>query len=120
MWDAAWADYTAGQWDLAIQGFEAYIRDFPKSNVADDAQVKIGQAYDYAGNKPKALEAFDKAIRDYPGGKAIPDAYFHKGLVLRDLKQPEQARESFDFLVKTFPDSDAGRLAKQQLENSWK
>src|SRR5205823_12922011 len=72
LYDAAWADYTAGQWDLAVQGFEAYIRSFPKSEQASDAQVNIGQAYDYAGNKQKAIEAYDKAIRDYPTGKALP------------------------------------------------
>src|SRR5689334_4565967 len=93
LYDTAWVDYTGGQWDLAIQGFEAYIRSFPKSEQACDAQVNIGKAYDYAGNKDKALEAFDKAIRDYPNAKGLPDAYYQKGLVLLDLKQPDKARE---------------------------
>jgi hypothetical protein len=26
VWDAAYADYTSGQYDLAVLGFEAYIR----------------------------------------------------------------------------------------------
>ena len=115
IYDAAMSDYYAGQFDLAIQGFEAYLRDFPKSNVADDAQVKIGQRV-HATQEQKALEAYDKAIRNYPGGKAVPDAYFQKGLVLNELKQPDQARESWAFLVKKFPDSAAGLLAKQRLE----
>jgi tol-pal system protein YbgF len=116
LYDTAWVDYTSGQWDLAIQGFEAYIRSFPKSEQASDAQVNIGQAYDYAGNKQKALEAYDKAIRDYPNGKALPDAYYKKGLVLRDLKQPDLAREAFETVVKNYPNTDAATLAKQQLD----
>jgi TolA-binding protein len=111
----AWGDYTAGQWDLAIQGFEGYIRTFPKSEQACEAQVKIGMAYDYSGNKNKALEAFDRAIKDYPNGKALPDAYYHKGLVLKDLKQPDKAREALDYAAKNYPDSDAGRMARQAL-----
>ena len=40
-WDTANADYMAGQYDLAVLGFEAYIKNFPKSERADDAQVAI-------------------------------------------------------------------------------
>jgi TolA-binding protein len=116
LYDTAWADYTGGQWDLAIQGFEAYLRSFPKSEQACDAQVNIGKAYDYAGNKQKALEAFDKAIRDYPNGKGLPDAYYQKGLILLDLKQPDKAREVFESAAKIDPEGSAGRMAKQKLD----
>ena len=116
LYDAAWADYTAGQWDLAVQGFEAYIRSFPKSERACDAQVNIGKAYDYAGNKQKALEAFDKAIRDYPNGKGLPDAYYQKGLVLLDLKQPDGARDAFENAARIDPEGSAGRMAKQKID----
>jgi TolA-binding protein len=116
LYDTAWVDYTGGQWDLAIQGFEAYIRSFPKSEQACDAQVNIGKAYDYAGNKQKALDAFDKAIRDYPNAKGLPDAYYQKGLILLDLKQPDKAREAFESAAKIDPEGSAGRMAKQKLD----
>jgi TolA-binding protein len=116
LYDTAWVDYTGGQWDLAIQGFEAYIRSFPKSEQACDAQVNIGKAYDYAGNKERALEAFDKAIRDYPNGKGLPDAYYQKGLVLLDLKQPDKARDAFENAARIDPEGSAGRMAKQKLD----
>jgi TolA-binding protein len=116
LYDAAFGDYTAGQWDLAIQGFEAYLRTFPKSEQASQVQVLIGKSYDFAGNKTKALEAYDKAIRDYPNGSAVSDAYFYKGVVLLDLKQPDRAREAFDFVVKNFPTKTAAVLAQQKLE----
>ena len=116
LYETAWVDYTGGQWDLAIQGFEAYIRSFPKSEQACDAQVNIGKAYDYAGNKDKALEAFDKAIRDYPNAKGLPDAYYQKGLVLLDLKQPDKAREAFDNAARIDPEGSAGRMARQKLD----
>src|SRR5262249_21633725 len=70
VWDGAYADYTAGQWDLAIIGFEQYIRSFPTSDRADNAQVNIGNAYLNDGKYDKAAEAYDKAIRTYPTGDA--------------------------------------------------
>ena len=41
----AWADYTAGSYDLAIEGFTSYVRSFPKSEFADNAQFYIGESY---------------------------------------------------------------------------
>ena len=116
LYEMALGDYTIGQWELAIQGFESYIRSFPRSTLADEAQVKIGICYDYLGQKQKAIDSFDKAIRDYPGGKSLPTAYFHKGLALRDLRQPDKAREAFEYVVKTYPDSPEAGLSKQALD----
>jgi len=116
LYEMALGDYTIGQWELAIQGFESYIRSFPRSTLTDEAQVKIGICYDYLGQKQKALDAFDKAIRDYPGGKSLPTAYYRKGLALRDLRQPDKAREAFEYVVKTYPDSPEAGLSKQALD----
>ena len=115
-WDGAYADYTAGQWDLAIIGFEQYIRAFPASDRADNAQVNIGNAYLNDGKNDKAVEAYDKAIRTYPTGDAIPEAYYKKGLALQNLRQTDRAREAWEFVVKTYPDSDGGRMSKQRLD----
>lgn len=116
LYDAAYADYTAGQWDLAIIGFESFIRTFPRSDAADNAQVNIGNAYLQNGKYDKAVEAYDQAIRTYPTGDAIPEAYFKKGLSLQNLRDLAGTRDAWDFVIKTFPDSTAAIQAKQRLE----
>jgi TolA-binding protein len=116
VWDAAYADYTSGQYDLAVLGFEAYIRNFPKSDSADDAQVLICAAFLADKKYQKAVDACDYAIRTYPTGNAIPDAYFRKGLALADMRDVNGARTAWETVVRNFPDSDAGRLAKQRLD----
>jgi tol-pal system protein YbgF len=116
MYEAAFADYTAGQYDLAVLGFEAYIKTFPKSDLADNAQALICASYLADRKYDKAVEACDTAIRLYPNGDAVPDAYFRKGLALADLKDMNGARAAWETVVKNYPDSDAGRLAKQRLE----
>lgn len=116
VWNAAYADYTAGQYDLAIMGFESYIKSFPKSDSADDAQVYVCKAYVNDKKDQKAVEACDLAIRLYPNGNAIPDAYYYKGLALNNLKDVNGARAAWETVVKNYPDSDAGRLAKQVLD----
>ena len=115
LYDMAFSSYTSGLYDLAIDGFNSFIRSFPKHEMADDAQVHIGNSYLLDGKNEKAVEAYDAAIRTYPNGNAIPEAYYKKGLALRNLRMFDGARQAFETVVKMYPDSDAGRLAKQAL-----
>jgi tol-pal system protein YbgF len=116
MFDTARADYAAGQWSLAVTGFDAFLKTFPRSEMADDAQFFIGETY-YAQNRwPDAIAAYNQVIQNYPMGNAVPDAYYKRGLAQERLGQLDSARESWNTAVTSFPDSDAGRLAKQNLD----
>jgi TolA-binding protein len=116
LFDAARGDYFAGQYDLAILGFTDYVKSFPKSDMADDAQVNICSAYVADGKPDKAVEACDLAIRNYPTGDKIPEAYYRKGLALSTLRDIAGARAAWEEIVKRFPDSQEASLAKQGLE----
>jgi len=116
LFESARADYYAGQWALAVQGFETYLKTFPKSDLADDAQYYIGETQYMAHEYGQAVAAYDRVIAAYPTSNTLPDAYYKRGLALSTLGRAQQAKESFEFVVKTYPDSDAGRLAKQALD----
>jgi len=115
MWDTAWADYTSGQYDLAVLGFDAYIKTFPKSDMADDAQVYICNAYLNDGKNDKAVEACDVAIRAYPKGNAIPEAYLRKGQAQLNLRDAGGARATWEALIRNFPDSAMAQMAQNRL-----
>jgi tol-pal system protein YbgF len=114
-YDHAYSDYTAGLYDIAITGFEAFLKDFPTATQAPNAQFYIGQAYLNDGKYDKAVEAFDKVIRQYSSSGRVPDAYYGKGVALRSLKQVDQARASWETVAKNYPDTPAANLAKQAL-----
>ena len=41
MYEASYDDYTAGRYDLAIQGFQGFIQAFPRlPNAADETYIK--------------------------------------------------------------------------------
>jgi tol-pal system protein YbgF len=116
LFDTAWADYTAGQWALAIEGFNTYIRTFPRSELADDAQHYIGESYYSEGRFAEAIEAYNRVIANYPDGDQVPNAYYKRGLAFDRLGQVERARESFERVVRDWPDTPAGTMARQNLE----
>src|SRR5262245_4443380 len=114
-YEQAMADYYIAQYDLAIAGLEAYIRAFPRSEQADEAQVNIGNSYFQQGKYDKALEAYDLAIRTYAKGNATAEAYLKKGMSLSSLRRPDEARTALEFVTTNFPDSFEATLARQQL-----
>lgn len=116
VYETAWADYTAGNFDLAIEGFNGYVRSFPRSESADNAQYYVGESYFQRGKLAEAVEAFSRVISTYPKSDVLGVAYYKRGLCYERLNQPDRARESYDYVVKTLADSDAGRLAKQRLD----
>jgi TolA-binding protein len=116
LFDTARGDYMAGQYDLAILGWEDYIKSFPKSDMADDAQVGICTAYVQDGKPDKAVAACDLAIRTYPNGDKIPEAYYRKGIALSNLKDVNGARAAWEELVKKYPGTQEAGLAQQGLE----
>ena len=116
LYDLAWADYTAGNYDLAVEGFSGYVRSFPKSEFADNAQYYIGESYFQRGKLAEAVDAFGRVISTYPKSDVAGQAYYKRGLCYERLNQPDRARESYEYLVKTLGETDAGRLAKQRLD----
>lgn len=115
MYDSAYADYTSGNYDLAIIGFDAFMKMFPKSDQADDAQVYICSSYLQQNKNDEAVKACDVAIRNYPGGNAIPEAYYRKALAQRNLKDMAGARATLEALAKQFPDSQMALMGNQLL-----
>jgi tol-pal system protein YbgF len=116
MYELAWGDYIGAQYNLAISGFENYIRTYPRSEQAGDAQYFIGESHYLQGMFREAATAFDRGIADYPNSKRVPDMYWKRGMAQNALGQTDRARESWEFVVRTFPNSDAGRLARQRLD----
>lgn len=116
MYNAAQADYMAGQYDLAVIGFNEFIKQYPRSEMADDAQVSICAAYTLANKPLDAANACDLAIRTYPNSDKLAEAYWRKGLALSNLKNTNGAREAWEFVVKNFPNSPMADLARNGIE----
>ncbi|MEO6212681.1 MAG: tol-pal system protein YbgF [Vicinamibacterales bacterium] len=115
-YNAANNDYTGGQYDLAIDGFTFYLKTFPRSDRADDAQLYIGNSYYAQGKYREAVTAFQKVISDYPQADSVPAAYYKMGLSYEGLKQIELAKRAYETLIKSHPGQEA-QLAKQRLDS---
>lgn len=115
-YDQAYSDYAAGQYDLAISGFQTFLKFFPRHMLADDAQLNIGDSLYNAGKSREAVPEYQRVISDYPKTNSVPAAYYKLGLTYMALKQQDLARKSFETILQTYPTAAEATLAKQALE----
>jgi len=118
MYEASFDDYSAGRYELAIQGFQGFIQAFPRLAQAADAQYNIGMSYFNQNKWGDARDAFQKVASDYPQaqGNVLPDAYYKLGQTFERLNQAENAKKAYDMVVQKYPTSFSASQARQALD----
>ncbi|MGO9992870.1 MAG: tol-pal system protein YbgF [Steroidobacteraceae bacterium] len=105
-----------GQYDRAITAFQGFLNAYPNSQLADNAQYWLGEAYYVNRSFPEALAAFQRVVENFPGSRKLPDALLKIGYCDYELKEYSAARAALLHVTTKFPDSSAAPLAQQRLE----
>jgi tol-pal system protein YbgF len=115
LYSQAYADYARGNYDLAIQGFTEYIRNYPGTDFTDNAQYWIGECLYSKKMYEEAIEAWNTLFKDHPASDKVPDGRVKKGMALERLGRKSQALVEYRYVVDRFPNSQAARLARERL-----
>jgi len=105
----------AGQTGQAILEFEKYIREYPHSELAGNAQNWIGEAYYSQKEYSRAATEFQKVIQNYPQGGKVPDAHLKLGLSYLEMGQKEKGTAELKRLIVKYPNSASASLARKKL-----
>jgi tol-pal system protein YbgF len=116
MFEQARSDYHAGQFTLAVDGFEQFLRQFPNAEYSDDAHFYIGESYFSERRFEQAIAAYNRVIQNFPKGDQVPMALYKRGVAQGELGQTDAARASFELVIKLQPNSPEAGLAKQNLD----
>jgi TolA-binding protein len=128
-YQAAYLDFSKGNYPLAIAGFREFVRRYPDSPLADQAQYWVGEslfsqarASLAAGQSDKATRELEQAVQEfrrvalnYPRGERVPTALYKEALALLELKQTKLAQARLQYLIDNFPQSEEAPLAKERL-----
>jgi tol-pal system protein YbgF len=112
----AFRDYKTGKYDLALQEFGDYLKYFPKTDFAPNAQFYLGDIYYRKGDYENAVPAFDALLEQYSENGKTADAHYMKGLSLRKMEKRDAAAKEFREVIAKYPDSELVPNAKEQLK----
>ncbi len=111
----AYNDLVQGNLDLAIEGFNAFLRNFPTNERADDAQYNIGEAHYNARRYPEAIAAFTKVLTDYSSGGKVASALFKRGKAELLVQQNDSAIADFKTVISKYSTAPEASLALAEL-----
>jgi TolA-binding protein len=102
MWQNAFRDYSGGKQEIALTEFMDYVKNFPDTENAPNAQWYIGYMYFNAGQYDDAVKAFD-AVLKMPENPKTPEALYYKGVSLMKGERRTEAGTTFRDFLKRYP-----------------
>ncbi len=99
----------------AIQKLREFLRKSPKSDLADDAQYWIGEAYYANRDYNRAILEFNEVLLRYPKGDKVPAALLRQAGAFAELGDKVDARLVLQKLVSEHGDSPEAERGRQKL-----
>lgn len=113
----AFGVYSKNNYNDAIGAFAEFIRTYPGSEFAGNAQYWIGECLYTQKEYARALEAFKKVVDAYPKGGKVSDAMLKVGFSLISMKEHDRAKAALEELVEKHPKSQAAAKARERLKD---
>lgn len=114
-YDAAFDLIKAKDFDKASQAFAAFLRKYPRSVYAGNAQYWLGEVNLANGDLQGAGQAFAKVSQVYPQHSKVPDSLYKLADVELRLGNRDKAHGIFRQVIADYPNSSAAQLAQRQL-----
>lgn len=108
--------FDKNDFDKARQGFQQFIKIFPQSKNADNAQFWIGEIYYREKWYEKSILEYQKVIENYPQGNKVPASLLKQGFAFLNIGDKANARLILKELVKKFPKSNEAIIAGKKLK----
>lgn len=100
-----------GQTSNKINGLDAFIKDFPKSALRDDAMYELANSYVKSNETDKAMSMYDRLNAEYVTSVFVPKALLRQGLSYYNANDNERALSKFKKVAKEFPSTDEANQA---------
>ncbi|MGH8354458.1 MAG: tol-pal system protein YbgF [Pseudomonas sp.] len=115
-YEAAFDLIKAKDFDKASQAFGAFLRKYPNSQYAGNAQYWLGEVNLAKGDLQAAGQAFAKVSQAYPSHAKVPDSLYKLADVEQRLGNTEKAKGILRQIIAQFPGSSAAQLAQRDLQ----
>ena len=111
---AAFKLLKEGRYAPATSRFKDFLKKYPDSSYADNAQYWLGEISYVTRAFKQAIAEFDKVIKNYPASTKHADAILKQAYCYYELKDYVKARALLTDVITRFPHSTAASLAEKR------
>ena len=108
--------FKAGDMPASREIFIKFLDQYPKHDLAANAQYWIGETYYNEKGYESAILAYQEVIKQYPGKDKVPAAMLKQAMSFRAIKDLKSTRFVLKKLEEGFPKSDEAKKAKELLK----
>ncbi len=116
LYQNALRDFTTGKYDLSRQEFSDYVKNFPNTDLASNAQFYLGEISYQQGDFKDAITQYNLVLGNYPQSFKLAAALLKKALAELELGIKATATRDLKEVVRRFPGSDEARRAQAKLK----
>jgi len=114
-YDNAMNLFKSGDYKGAATSLQDFVRRYPDSAYASNAQYWLGNAYYAQRDYKNAIAAQQAVVSNYGSSAKAPDAMLNIASSYTELKDKNNAKKALQQLVSKFPESTAAQAAKDRL-----
>ena len=115
LYDKAFQLYRGGKYEAARAEFSSYLKRYPKTDLADNAQFWLGECYYSEKKYREAIAAYEKTIKDYPKSDKVSSALLKQGMAFLELGDKTAGKILLKKVVKGYPQSNQAKIARNKL-----
>lgn len=115
LYKKAFSEMTLHNYKQGAELFRQFIKKYPKSQLADNAQYWLGECLYSMGDYEKAILEFQKVIKQYPKGDKSAAAILKQGLAFYELKSYADAKAFLEKVVVEYPKSEEAVQAREKM-----
>lgn len=114
-YEASLSHFREANYAAAIAGFRGFLKAYPDSALAPNAQYWIGYSYYALKDYKSALAHQQKLLLSYPASAKVPDSLLNIASNMIALDDMAGARKTLEELVDKHPGTNAANLASRRL-----
>jgi len=115
LYNNALRDYNGGNNDLATQEFNDYIKYYPDTDLAGNADFYLAEIEFKAGDYQKAIANYDLVVQNFPGGNKAAAAQLKKGFALLELGKKDEGEQELKRVIQRYPRTNEAMQARDRL-----
>ena len=115
-YEAALNQFKAAKYKEAAWAFSAFVKKYPDSSLAPNAQFWLGNAWVAQRNCAKAVEAHSVVTTRWADSPKAPDSWLAMANCQQEMGNPAAARRSLETAIAKYPSSPAADTARQRLK----
>lgn len=114
-YEAALQAFKDKKYKESREKFEAFIKDYPKGDLIDNAQFWIAENYYAEKSYEDAILAYESLLKKYPESKKTSSALLKQASAFIEIGDAKTGKIILNRLVEKYPDSKDAELARKRL-----